>query len=40
MAVNGTVDYNALVREDRVHSRVYTDQQIFEQEMERMFHRG
>ena len=40
MAANGTVDYNALVREDRVHSRVYTDQQIFEDEMERVFHRG
>jgi phenylpropionate dioxygenase-like ring-hydroxylating dioxygenase large terminal subunit len=40
MAANGTVDYNALVREDRVHSRVYTDNQIFEDEMERVFHQG
>jgi phenylpropionate dioxygenase-like ring-hydroxylating dioxygenase large terminal subunit len=40
MAANGTVDYNALVREDRVHSRVYTDQQIYEDEMERVFHQG
>ena len=40
MAANVTVDYNALVREDRVHSRVYIDQQIFEDEMERIFHRG
>ena len=40
MAANVTVDYNALVREDRVHSRVYCDQQIFEDEMERIFHRG
>jgi hypothetical protein len=40
MATNGPVDYNALVRESRVHSRVYIDQQIFEDEMERIFHRG
>jgi len=40
MAANGPVDYNALVRESRVHSRVYIDQQIFEDEMERIFHRG
>jgi hypothetical protein len=39
MTVNGSVDYDALVRDDRVHS-VYTDQQIFADEMERVFHRG
>ena len=40
MAVTQAVDYDALVREDRVHSRVYTDPQVFEDEMERIFHRG
>lgn len=40
MAVIQAVDYDALVREDRVHSRVYTDPQVFEDEMERIFHRG
>ena len=40
MAVSQAVDYDALVREDRVHSRVYTDPQVFEDEMERIFHRG
>jgi phenylpropionate dioxygenase-like ring-hydroxylating dioxygenase large terminal subunit len=40
MTTNGSVDYDALVRDDRVHSRVYTDQQIFADEMERVFHRG
>jgi phenylpropionate dioxygenase-like ring-hydroxylating dioxygenase large terminal subunit len=40
MAANDAVDYNALVREDRVHSRVYTDPHVFEDEMERIFHRG
>jgi len=40
MTANGAVDYDALVREDRVHSRVYNDSQIFEDEMERIFHRG
>ena len=40
MAANDAVDYDALVREDRVHSRVYTDPRVFEDEMERVFHRG
>jgi phenylpropionate dioxygenase-like ring-hydroxylating dioxygenase large terminal subunit len=40
MADNNAVDYDALVHEDRVHSRVYTDARVFEDEMERIFHRG
>jgi phenylpropionate dioxygenase-like ring-hydroxylating dioxygenase large terminal subunit len=40
MAANDAVNYDALVREDRVHSRVYTDARVFEDEMERIFHRG
>ena len=31
-------DYNALVQEDRVHSAIFTDEQIFQDEMERIFH--
>jgi phenylpropionate dioxygenase-like ring-hydroxylating dioxygenase large terminal subunit len=40
MAANAAVDYDALVWDDRIHSRVYTDSRIFEEEMERVFHRG
>lgn len=32
-------DYSALVKEDRVHSSIFTDEQIFQDEMERIFHR-
>ncbi|NKQ12835.1 aromatic ring-hydroxylating oxygenase subunit alpha [Pseudomonas sp. SST3] len=32
-------DYGALVQEDRVHSAIFTDEQIFQDEMERIFHR-
>ncbi len=35
-----TVDYNALVKNDRVHGRVYTDPDIFEEEMDKIFSRG
>jgi len=38
--IAGIIDYDALVREDRVHGSVYTDQAIYEAEMERIFHRG
>jgi phenylpropionate dioxygenase-like ring-hydroxylating dioxygenase large terminal subunit len=34
------IDYSALVKEDRVHGRVYTDLDIFEEEMEKIFYRG
>jgi phenylpropionate dioxygenase-like ring-hydroxylating dioxygenase large terminal subunit len=37
---NSTIDYDALVKRDRVHGRVYTDADIFEEEMEKIFHRG
>ncbi|HTW87360.1 MAG TPA: aromatic ring-hydroxylating dioxygenase subunit alpha [Candidatus Binataceae bacterium] len=33
-------DYDALVKPDRVHSRLYTDPEIFDDEMDRIFHRG
>jgi phenylpropionate dioxygenase-like ring-hydroxylating dioxygenase large terminal subunit len=35
-----TIDYNALVKADRVHGRVYTDTAIFEQELDKIFSRG
>lgn len=34
-----TSDYSSLVKEDRVHVSVYTDPDIFEAEMARIFHR-
>ena len=35
-----TIDYNALVKDDRVHGRVYTDPAIFEDELDKIFSRG
>lgn len=35
-----TIDYNDVVKEDRVHGRVYTDPDIFAEEMDKIFHRG
>jgi len=34
------IDYDALVKEDRVHGRAYTDPDIFAEEMDKIFHRG
>jgi len=40
MAVSYPVmNYDELVREDRVHGSVYTSQEIFEDEVEKVFHR-
>jgi phenylpropionate dioxygenase-like ring-hydroxylating dioxygenase large terminal subunit len=34
------IDYSALVKEDRVHGSVYTDLNIFEEELDKIFYRG
>jgi phenylpropionate dioxygenase-like ring-hydroxylating dioxygenase large terminal subunit len=34
-----SIDYDALVQEDRAHSAIYTSPEIFEEEMEKVFHR-
>ena len=31
------IDYNMLVKDDRVHGSVYVDPEIFEEEMEKIF---
>ncbi|MDA1216494.1 MAG: Rieske 2Fe-2S domain-containing protein [Chloroflexi bacterium] len=36
--VKGHIDYDALVLEDRVHGSIYTDPNIFEDEMDKIFH--
>lgn len=38
--VRPAIDYDELVKEDRVHSAIYTSPEIFEEEMEKIFHRG
>ncbi len=34
------IDYDSLVKEDRVHLSLYTDRDVFSDEMQRIFHRG
>ena len=36
----GPIDYKVLVQDDRIHASLYTDPRIFDDEMERIFHRG
>lgn len=40
MATQPRVDYDALVKEDRIHGDVYTDADIYEEEIDQIFHRG
>jgi phenylpropionate dioxygenase-like ring-hydroxylating dioxygenase large terminal subunit len=39
-AARNEIDYNALVKEDRVHGSVYTEPAIFEAEIDKIFSRG
>ena len=39
-APNGAIDYKTLVQDDRIHASLYTDPQVFDDEMERIFRRG
>ncbi|MEW6299622.1 MAG: aromatic ring-hydroxylating dioxygenase subunit alpha [Thermodesulfobacteriota bacterium] len=39
MTLSG-IDYDALVKDDRVHGRVYTDPQIFAEELDKIFSKG
>ncbi len=39
-AGGATAEYSSLVLPDRVHSRVFTDPSIFQQEMARIYHRS
>jgi nitrite reductase/ring-hydroxylating ferredoxin subunit len=34
------IDYKTLVQDDRIHASLYTDPRIFEDELDRIFHRG
>jgi hypothetical protein len=34
------IDYKSLVERDRIHASLYREPRIFEDEMERIFHRG
>jgi len=35
-----TIDYTSLVQSDRIHASLYRDPRVFDDEMERIFHRG
>ena len=35
-----TTDYAALIRDDRVHGSLYSDEEVFDDEMDRIFWRG
>ncbi|MGH7879791.1 MAG: aromatic ring-hydroxylating oxygenase subunit alpha, partial [Candidatus Binataceae bacterium] len=37
---NRRIDYGALIKRDKVHSSLYTDPEIFADELEKIFHRG
>jgi phenylpropionate dioxygenase-like ring-hydroxylating dioxygenase large terminal subunit len=39
-STRSSIDYHTLIKEDRVHGRVYTDPVIFEEEMDKIFSRG
>ena len=40
MGIRRKIDYSALIKRDRVHASLYTDPEIFADELEQIFHRG
>ena len=38
--VAGGLDYKWLVQDDRIHASLYTDERVFADELERIFHRS
>ena len=36
---SSSIDYDELVKEDRIHSRLYYDEAIFQQELEQVWYR-
>ena len=38
--VKGRIDYDKIVREDRLHASIYYDPEIFDDEMEKIWHKG
>jgi phenylpropionate dioxygenase-like ring-hydroxylating dioxygenase large terminal subunit len=38
--VRGSIDYHSLIGEARIHGSLYTSEQVFQDEMERIFRRG
>src|SRR3989454_366841 len=40
LAPTAPIDYKTLVQDDRIHASLYTDPRIFDDELERIFHRG
>ena len=40
VTTRSAIDYDTLVKEDRVHGDVYLRQDIFDQEMAKIFHQG
>ncbi|HVA39441.1 MAG TPA: Rieske 2Fe-2S domain-containing protein, partial [Candidatus Binataceae bacterium] len=40
MATRQKIDYGTLIKRDRIHGRLYKDPEIFEDEIDKIFHRG
>jgi phenylpropionate dioxygenase-like ring-hydroxylating dioxygenase large terminal subunit len=40
MSIARKIDYDALIKRDRIHSSLYSDPGIFEDELDQIFHRG
>ena len=40
MMIRRRINYGALIKRDRVHTSLYNDPEIFEDELDKIFHRG